>query len=170
MTQPAPGPLRRPFSVLHLRPEGADVTVEATPEECEALAADFGLPAIRSLVGRFRLAGSARRVEVTGRVAAEVTQICVVTLDEFETSVEEEVEVDFVAGAERAADADVPGDPDAPDALVNGQVDLGALAAEFLALGLDPYPRKPGVTFQQDEADSGSGSPFQALKPLTSHE
>ena len=27
------------------------------------------------------------------------------------------------------------------------QIDLGALAAEFLALGLDPYPRKPGVAF-----------------------
>ena len=30
---------------------------------------------------------------------------------------------------------------------MNGRIDLGQLAAEFLALGLDPYPRKPGVEF-----------------------
>ena len=34
-----------------------------------------------------------------------------------------------------------------PDEIVNGKIDLGAVAAEFLALGLDPYPRKPGVDF-----------------------
>ncbi len=37
--------------------------------------------------------------------------------------------------------------PDPPDPIVNGRIDLGQLAAEFLALGLDPYPRKPGVEF-----------------------
>ena len=34
-----------------------------------------------------------------------------------------------------------------PDEIVNGQIDLGAITAEFLVLGLDPYPRKPGVDF-----------------------
>ena len=34
---------------------------------------------------------------------------------------------------------------DAPDPIVDGKIDLGALAAEFMILGLDPYPRKPGV-------------------------
>ena len=38
-------------------------------------------------------------------------------------------------------------DYEPPDEIVNGQIDLGALTAEFLALGLDPYPRKPGVDF-----------------------
>ena len=39
-------------------------------------------------------------------------------------------------------------DYEPPDEIVNGQIDLGALTAEFLVLGLDPYPRKPGVDFQ----------------------
>ena len=30
-----------------------------------------------------------------------------------------------------------------PEPLIGGIVDLGALATEFLILGLDPYPRKP---------------------------
>ena len=35
-----------------------------------------------------------------------------------------------------------------PEPLIDGTVDLGALATEFLILGLDPYPRKPGAVFQ----------------------
>ena len=51
-----------------------------------------------------------------------------------------------------------------PDEIVNGQIDLGALTAEFLALGLDPYPRKPGVDFSyQDPADE-KDSPFAASR------
>ena len=38
-------------------------------------------------------------------------------------------------------------DVDAPDPIVDGKIDLGALAAEFMVLGLDPYPRKPGAEF-----------------------
>ena len=68
----AAGPLHRPVSVLHLPAEGLDATVEATPEECAALAEEFGLPAIRSLTGRFHLRGTPRRVDVTGRVKADI--------------------------------------------------------------------------------------------------
>ena len=32
---------------------------------------------------------------------------------------------------------------DPPDEIVNGRIDLGRVTAEFLALGLDPFPRKP---------------------------
>ena len=40
---------------------------------------------------------------------------------------------------------------DAPDPIVDGKVDLGALAAEFIALALDPYPRKLfGLTIKPD--------------------
>ena len=56
-----------------------------------------------------------------------------------------------------------------PDAIVDGKIDLGALAAEFLALGLDPYPRKPGASFESSELDLGSesiGSPFDILKKM----
>jgi hypothetical protein len=56
---------------------------------------------------------------------------------------------------------------DPPDSIIHGQIDLGALAAEFLALNLDLYPRKPGVTFENmyvgGEA-SGTDSPFAGLR------
>ena len=55
------------------------------------------------------------------------------------------------------------GGEDPPDPIVDGKIDLGALAAEFLALGLDPYPRKPGVAFDPPEPQGGRDSPFAAL-------
>ena len=58
------------------------------------------------------------------------------------------------------------GDEDPPDLIVDGRIDLGALAAEFLALGLDPYPRKPGAAFEPGEEEAGRDSPFAALARL----
>ena len=58
------------------------------------------------------------------------------------------------------------GDEDPPDLIVDGRIDLGALAAEFLALWLDPYPRKPGAAFEPGEEEAGRDSPFAALARL----
>jgi hypothetical protein len=162
MTRPDAAPFSRPVPVASLPPEGFDVKVEATPEECAAVARQFGLPAIHALSGRYHLKGSEFRVAVTGRVTASVAQTCVVSLDDFDSVVEEEVEVDFAVEGANAfgVTADVGGDP--PDPIVDGRVDLGALTAEFLALGLDPHPRKPGACFAPDRTEEGV-SPFADL-------
>jgi uncharacterized metal-binding protein YceD (DUF177 family) len=167
MTPEAVGPLSRPVDVMNVPPQGSDVRVVATAEECAALAKDFKLPAIASLTGEYRLASSAKGVHVSGRVKAEVTQVCVVTLDPFDSVIEEEVEVDFAES--RGMPAEPPTEMheyEPPDEILNGQIDLGALTAEFLALGLDPYPRKPGADFAFDLGDSGKDSPFAALDKL----
>jgi uncharacterized metal-binding protein YceD (DUF177 family) len=165
MTPESVGPLSRPVSVLHIPPEGLEVTVEATPEERAALARDFKLPAIDLLEGHFRLTGSPQRVRVAGAVRARVTQTCVVTLEPFEDSIEEEVEVDFAAPDHAAADAE-RADYEPPDEITGGQIDLGALTAEFLALGLDPYPRKPGAEFEHEGRSDATESPFAGLRKL----
>ena len=171
MTPASVGPLSRPISVLHLPEGGLDVTVEASGEERAALAKDFNLAAIHRLEGRLRLTGSGRRVHVQGVVNATISQICVVTLDPFETEIEEEVVVDFArpgrAPTERGAASHAD---DQPDEIVDGYIDVGALTAEFLALGLDPYPRKPGVSFSFEERDTGRDSPFAGLKKLKGEE
>ena len=47
-----------------------------------------------------------------------------------------------------------------------GVVDLGTLAVEFLILGLDPYPRKPGAVFQAPQETAAGEGPFSALAAL----
>jgi uncharacterized metal-binding protein YceD (DUF177 family) len=167
LTPTAVGPLSRPFDVSNVPPHGTLARVEATEEECAALAKDFKLPAIRSLKGEYRITASAKGVHVAGTVRAAITQTCVVTLDPFDSEVEEHVEVDF------AEPQGMPAEPptemheyEPPDEIVNGHIDLGALTAEFLALGLDPYPRKPGVDFSYEDKNATKDSPFAALGKL----
>jgi uncharacterized metal-binding protein YceD (DUF177 family) len=171
MTPETVGPLSRPIDVMKIPPRGQDVHVEATAEECRALAQDFGLPGIQSLSGDFHLKNSAKGIHVTGIVKASITQVCVMTLDEFDSTFEEEVQVDF------AESSGMPAEPptdineyEPPDEIINGQIDLGALTSEFLALGLDPYPRKPGVDFAHQDPADPKDSPFAALGKLRGKE
>lgn len=149
----SPLPLSRRVDVERLPQGRGGFTVEASPQECVALAADFGIPAVRDLVGRFEIAGPTSLLRVTGRVEAVVTQTCGVSLEPFESAVREPVEVTFSDAVspeeEDVLDENGMPDLDRPDALVRGQIDIGALTAEFLALGLDAYPRKPGIAFEE---------------------
>ena len=157
------GPLSRVVNVDRLPQGRGSVSVEASPAEAEALARDFRIPAIRDLVGRFDIAGSPSRLWVTGTVEAQVTQICSVTLEPFEAKVSEPVEVEFT-DTDQLAGTDAE-EADVPDPIVGGRVDFGALTAEFLALGLDPYPRKPGVSFEPVQAGEDPNL-FAALQQL----
>ena len=166
-------PLSRRVRIDALQADGLTQTIEASPEECAALAAINRLPAIASVTANFTVRRSGRGgARVTGDVHAEVTQVCVVSLEPFAATVDEPVDVRFAPdeaaeAARRAKEDDAEmvevGGEDPPDPIVDGKIDLGALAAEFLALGLDPYPRKPGVAFDLPEPQGGEDSPFAAL-------
>jgi uncharacterized metal-binding protein YceD (DUF177 family) len=177
-------PLSRPFAVDRLRHgEDVDFVVEADAAERAGLARIDDLVGIERLTGRFRIAREgAAGVHVVGDVDAEVIQTCVVTLEPFAAAVREAVDLHFVPEAESAAaeaaairagaddEIDVADVPDPPDPIVDGRIDLGAITAEFLTLGLDPYPRKPGASFDATgfelPAEGQPASPFAALQRL----
>ncbi len=181
-----PGPLRRMVDVASVGPEGSSVTIEASDTERRALAAANTLVEVVSFVARLRLLREGRTgIAVTGEVDAVVRQTCVVTLEAFETALTEPVAIHFLPEREldalqdqlggdasaapglaahaRADDGDE--EPDLPDPIVNGRIDVGAVAAEFFTLGLDPYPRKPGASFAAP-AEEAKVSPFAALARL----
>ncbi len=151
----------RPVAAASLGRRGAEITVEASAAECAALALRLGIVALRGLRCRFSLAplpGGA--VAAQGQLRAEVTQDCVVTLEPFDSVLEEAFSVRFVA--------DEPGediDPESEDEIPydGATIDLGEAAAEQLALGLDPYPRRPGAALEEETAAPGL-SPFSALR------
>lgn len=161
MTQPE---LHRPIPVERVGPRGLNITVEATPDECAALAERMHLPAIRALTCTFHLAQEGRtRVKATGQLKAVLIQTCVVTLENFESTLTEDFRVRFVPAAELNEDVDLDDDDEIP--FENDTLDLGEAAAEQLGLALDPYPRKPGAELPPlgDEEDDG---PFGALRRL----
>jgi len=121
-----------------------EVRVEASAEECAALARRFGLPAVARLACRFRLAPAAKgAVRAEGELDALVSQVCVVTGEVFEAPVAERFAVRFVEAGSENPEPDLGDDDEIP--CEGGTMDLGEAAAEQLALALDPYPRAPGV-------------------------
>jgi uncharacterized metal-binding protein YceD (DUF177 family) len=162
-------PFSRPIKVEAIPRDGLEASIEASEAERVALADFNGLPGVGKLGATFNLKhGAGGTVLVRGEVRAEVTQTCVVTLEPFGASLVETVDVRFAPPREDkpprgASDALKLEDEDEPDPIVDGKIDLGALASEFLTLGLDPYPRKPGVAFESPGADDRSDSPFSAL-------
>lgn len=167
-----PPPLMRLVDVRGLPPSGMIVEIAASPEECVALAADFAILAVRRLVARYELKPWRRDgVRLRGLVEGEVTQECVVTLDPVEQSVAEAVELDFLPADDLGPpteEIDIQSDEhDPPEPIFAGHIDLGIVTAEYLALGLDPYPRKDGAVFEEVSlvANEGKGevSPFAGL-------
>jgi hypothetical protein len=175
-----------PVAVAEIPEQGVDVSLSADAPTRMALAKADGLVGIATLEADFHVARQGlSRFNVTGTVRAKITQKCVLTLEPFDSDLVEEVDVDFAeasTAARAAAQSDAQtrasgdaqfgtaawADRDPPDPIENGAIDLGALAAEFFALGLDPYPRKPGAEFApisdpQDVAER----PFDVLKKLT---
>lgn len=164
-----------PVTVDEIPEAGLHVELEAPEAVRAALAPVAGLRALPELKAAFDLSRRGRGVHVGGTVTARVGQTCVVTLEPIENRVEEEVDLLFspdvpAVPADIEADAHSIGhtadEEDAPEPLVGGTVDLGAVATEFLMLGIDPYPRKEGAQFASPAAEDAGAHPFAALAAL----
>jgi hypothetical protein len=170
--------LERPWSVpvsIHEIPEtGRHFELAADAAVRAAVAKATGLEALPRLEASFDVTRrAANGLRVTGRVSATVGQICVVTLDPIENEIEEFVDLDFVpavapdieggSGQGRSVEVTVG---EEPELLFGDSVDLGALATEFLMLGIDPYPRKPGAVFVAETPEDETDHPFAGLARL----
>ena len=151
---------------------GRDFAFAASPEECAALGQRLGLRKLVSfeVSGQIQPLSDGRTILVQGGFVAEVVQSCVVTLDPVESRLEDTFEIRYVPGGDGAVatESDVEVSPDDGDVEpFDGQsIDLGAVAAEFLSLALDPYPRKSGVEFTFDTAPERDLGPFAGLAKL----
>jgi uncharacterized metal-binding protein YceD (DUF177 family) len=159
-----------PLSISDVPEGGRHLDLAADARARAAVAALAGLAALPRLEASFDVTRHGRGgLRVVGHVSATVGQTCVVTLEPLENEVEEDIDVVFVPAAappdEGFAEVEVPLE-DAPEPLVGGMIDLGAIATEFLILGLDPYPRKPDAVFEAPPAGDEATHPFAALAEL----
>jgi Large ribosomal RNA subunit accumulation protein YceD len=172
----APTPWHVPVAVEDIAEAGQHFALAADADVRAGIAQMAGLRDLPRLEANFEVTRhAAGGLHVAGRVSATVSQNCVVTLEPLANEVEEEVDLLFVpqSAAVRQAGKTETGDRPRdmkwgdPEPLIGGVVDLGALATEFLILGLDPYPRKPGAVFQPPRDLQPEGSPFAALASWT---
>jgi hypothetical protein len=165
-----------PIIVEDIPETGQHIALNADAEIRTAIARIAGLRDLPRLEADFDLTrqGSGG-LRVIGRVTATVGQNCVVTLEPLNNEIDEEVDLLFMPqsapsepveeGEESRGQADVKWDK--PEPLVGGVVDLGALATEFLLLGIEPYPRKPGAVFEPPQDVTAEDGAFAALAGWT---
>lgn len=151
---------------------GMDVDLVPDAATREKLADVAELVSISELKVSLRvLPVGASDAKVQGTLKGIVRQTCVVSLEEFDSPIEEDIAVDFSSAPERDADVEDEEEiEDVPDSIIDGKIDLGALATEFLILAIDPYPRKPGVAFKAIIEEPGEPerkpNPFERLSGL----
>lgn len=159
--------------------EPREVDLEANQEEKTALARRFGLISLGSLEAHLVLVWLKPGwiLSVSGRISADVTQSCVVSLDPVPAAVTEEVDIIF---ARDSANMDGIVDPEDVEALEGESLDIGEIVAEELSLALDPYPRHPDldpaalelgpgaslVTEEEASAAPKRANPFDVLADL----
>jgi uncharacterized metal-binding protein YceD (DUF177 family) len=170
-------PISHPVSVARLPQKGMPVRLNASEKECGALALAHDLQAVESfhadlLVSKWRRDG----VRITGTVTCDIVQTCSITLEPLPAHIKSEVDALFVPETSKLARPKIDEDgemildadgPDAPETFLGDQLDVGAIAEEFFALAIDPYPRKEGaaleLSVQPEEIASDKVSPFARL-------
>ncbi len=160
---PAKPEMQRLFAIARIG-EGVRFVVDSKPEEREALALRMGIVAIHALTCRFDLRrdiGDA--IGARGLIQASVRQICVVSLEPFDSDITEDFSVRFVPAGTESDDLDFEAEDEI--GYEGGVLDLGEATSEQLALALDPFPRKPGAELPHDAASPETGA-FAALAKL----
>lgn len=150
----------------------------ASEAELAALARALDIAACRRLAVTYRMKplGSGR-YRLTGTIAANVTQSCIVTLEPIESEIREEFEEEYWPLELLREDAKGKGGEDEQEILSQhsrevveqGQIAVGRLVYEHIATALDPYPRRPDAAFQWQEPDAqpaASDNPFAVLARL----
>jgi uncharacterized metal-binding protein YceD (DUF177 family) len=149
--------------------EGAEFRLIPDEATRAALAKFVGVLAVPRLEVQFKVTPSADGgASIEGTLDATVTQECGVSLEPFDNKVSEKIALRFAPEGSALTTADIPEDEidaEPPEQLENGALDLAAVAAEFLALGIDPYPRRPGAVFQSPDTGA-KPSAFAALEQL----
>jgi len=166
-------PWSHPVMVAKIPAAGSHLTFTANATERAALAQVAGVREILEAQASFHLTHVRGAIQARGRVSGLIGQDCVVTLEPLQSRVEEDIDVTFAEPGTAAAatpKVDIDGDePDPPELIVNGAIDLGRLATDMLFLGIDPYPRKADAAFAAtDEPSEPEDHPFAALKALKS--
>lgn len=162
------------------RTELIEDRLDFTEPERAQLTSFLGVESLDRFSFEYRLEPiSKNRFHLTGTISAELTQLCVVSLEPVFEQVEEAVSLEcrpqdqlteVTEDDKGLASDELPEDPPVP--IIDNKVDLGALAVEILASAINPYPRKKGSEFDwadpKVEGNDNASGPFGELAKLKS--
>jgi hypothetical protein len=147
------------------------LNAEADERTRDRIARLLELVRLESFTADVRITPWLDGAELNGRWRARVIQTCGVTLDDFESELDGSFRLRVVPASSKLAvpqGAETMVDPEAedpPDVLGGDVIEVGGYLVEQLALEVDPFPRKPGVSFEPPSPGPAI-SPFAVLQSL----
>ncbi len=156
----------RPLRAHEVGGHSRQQAIVADAGERAALATRFGLLTLTDLSATLSLKREAAGIMVTGQVNGSGDQACVATGEPVPFLLTERVNLLLTEAAPEGEEIEL-GAPDLDTDMLDGDIiDLGEIAAQALALALDPYPRStlpaPGVI--SEEAARAAANPFSVLR------
>lgn len=180
MTEPDNSAFSFMIKVGHVSANPLTVKISADAHDLKLLQQQWDVMEVRSFdaeiaIGRWKRDG----VRAKGHIRAVIAQQCVVTLDPVEQQIDEDIDTVFLPENSRLLNRMTDGKgemfldpegPDLPETYSGDSIDVGAVVAEFAALAIDPYPRKPGQGYadriESDVTTDKKPSPFAVLQGL----
>jgi uncharacterized metal-binding protein YceD (DUF177 family) len=149
--------------------------IEANESDRQDLAEALGILACQRLTVDYRLKPAGRdRFKAVGHISADLVQACVATLEPVPEKIEEHFSIDFWPAEEideELPDGEIHLDEEAPEPIEHGEIALGRLVYELIAVAMEPFPRSPNAPASDGSepiATSGQKpeSPFASLAKL----
>ena len=182
-----------PFHIENVPSSTKVLKMVAEPTHLKAIAKRLGILDIADLQAELKLSlqNGGHILYISGSFKAEIVQECVVTLKPVISSVADSFEAWFadhdkavsfnrakhqLKAIEEGDEVQILEEKDDPEALIDGQVDLGEVVVQFLSLAVNPYPRSEKIEGDdispliiEDKKQSSSSTslrpnPFAALK------
>ncbi len=142
--------LKQILNIESLSNAGFQLNLVANASELIEMANLLHVASVKSfsaslMIRKWRRAG----LQIEGSFKSRITQNCVVSLEEFDVEMNDEIHQKFFGNTDTPKMTDskevemLNTDNDPPEALRDGNINILEYLVEVLALQLDPYPRAP---------------------------
>ena len=169
----------------HVGPRALNVKLASQEQVRKDVARRLKVESVDALEAEFTLQREPGNllVRVQGTVKARITQLCVSTLELLKSDLAEKFEAFYTDHDEKAvsfakakherlgrvmdAELQILDERADPEPAIDGKIDLGELAVQYLSLAIDPYPRAEGADANPSEVTEIAPkrrNPFAALK------
>ena len=179
----------RPVPLSSIEKGGYKINIEANEKEKEGLSHRFEVDEIRSFSADLTVYPKADQMtyKVQGRFTADVMQSCIVSGDPVSSHLEDRFEAWYrdqskilsfidkkqkIDEWEEGDEHELRSEEEDPEILNDGILDLGEVAAQFLGLAINPYPKaEENLTGDHIETkEEDKPNPFAKLAALKTKE
>lgn len=163
-----------PIVVEELSLQEKRINIKANEDDLKFIAEVLKIPEVKSFQSVIMLKYDKKnsKLNVWGEVHTALVLQSVISLENFDKKYDTNFELlyDTKATLKSLKEKDFDFDDDIPDIIIDGQIDLGEISIEQVALLMDDYPKKDGEVFEVysefDPEDKPQKNPFEMLKSL----